>query len=45
MIYNKMKSGEIEWKKIGTRRLIIVPSLLRFLGVGYPFVDDTARGA
>jgi hypothetical protein len=33
MIYNKMKSGEIEWTKIGTRRLIKVPSLLRFLGV------------
>ena len=45
MIYNKMKSGEIEWTKIGARRLIKVPSLLRFLGVGCPFVDDTARGA
>jgi hypothetical protein len=45
MIYNKMKSGEIEWIKIGARRLIKVPSLLRFLGVGCPFVDDTARGA
>ena len=33
MIYNKMKSGEIEWTKIGARRLIKVPSLLRFLGV------------
>jgi len=33
MIYNKMKSGEIEWTKIGTRRLIKVPSLLRLLGV------------
>ena len=33
MIYNKMKSGEIEWKKIGARRLIKVPSLLRLLGV------------
>jgi excisionase family DNA binding protein len=45
MIYNKMKSGEIEWTKIGARRLIKVPSLLRFLGVGCPFVDDTTRGA
>jgi hypothetical protein len=34
MIYNKMKSGEIEWTKIGARRLIKVPSLLRLLGVG-----------
>jgi hypothetical protein len=33
MIYNKMKSGEIEWTKIGARRLIKVPSLLRLLGV------------
>lgn len=33
MIYNKMKSGEIEWTKIGSRRLIKVPSLLRFLGM------------
>jgi MFS family permease len=32
-IYNKMKSGEIEWTKIGARRLIKLPSLLRFLGV------------
>jgi predicted DNA-binding transcriptional regulator AlpA len=45
MVYNKMKSGEIEWTKIGARRLIKVPSLLRFLGVGCPFVDDTTRGA
>jgi len=34
MIYNKMKSGEIEWTKVGARRLIKVPSLLRLLGVG-----------
>jgi hypothetical protein len=33
MIYNMMKSGEIEWTKIGARRLIKVPSLLRLLGV------------
>jgi hypothetical protein len=33
MIYNKMKSDEIELTKIGARRLIKVPSLLRFLGV------------
>lgn len=33
MIYNKMRVGEIEWMKIGARRLIKVPSLLRFLGV------------
>jgi hypothetical protein len=33
MIYNKMKSGEIEWTKIGSRRLIKVPSLLRLLGM------------
>jgi hypothetical protein len=32
MIYNKMKSGEIEWVKIGARRLIKVSSLLRLLG-------------
>ena len=32
MIYNKMKSGEIEWMKIGTRRLIKVTSLRRLLG-------------
>jgi hypothetical protein len=34
MIYNKMKTGEIEWTKIGTRRSIKVPSLLPLLGVG-----------
>jgi hypothetical protein len=33
MIYNKMKSGEIEWTKVNARRLIKVSSLLRFLGV------------
>jgi hypothetical protein len=33
MIYNKMKSGEIEWTKIGARRLVKIPSLLRLLGV------------
>jgi hypothetical protein len=33
MIYNKMRSGEVEWTKIGQRRLIKVPSLLRLLGV------------
>ena len=32
MIYNKMKSGDIEWMKIGTRRLIKVTSLRRLLG-------------
>jgi hypothetical protein len=32
MIYNKMKSGEIEWVKIGARRLLKVSSLLRLLG-------------
>lgn len=32
LIYDKMKSGEIEWVKIGKRRLIKVSSLLRFLG-------------
>ena len=31
-LYNKMKSGELEWTKIGARRLIKVPSLLRLLG-------------
>jgi excisionase family DNA binding protein len=31
MIYNKMKSGEVEWTKVGARRLIKVPSLLRLL--------------
>ena len=33
LIYDKMKNGEIEWTKIGARRLIKVSSLLRFLGV------------
>jgi excisionase family DNA binding protein len=33
LLYIKMKSGEIEWVKIGKRRLIKVPSLLRLLGV------------
>ena len=32
LLYIKMKSGEIEWVKIGTRRLIKVRSLLRLLG-------------
>jgi excisionase family DNA binding protein len=32
MLYEKMKSGEIEWTKVGARRLIKVPSLFRFLG-------------
>jgi putative DNA primase/helicase len=26
-----MKAGEIEWTKVGARRLVIVPSLIRFL--------------
>jgi hypothetical protein len=34
MIYNKMKTGEIEWTKVNARRLIIVRSLLRLLGAG-----------
>jgi len=33
MLYNKMKSGELEWTKVGARRLIKVPSLLRLLGL------------
>jgi hypothetical protein len=33
MIYDKMKSGEIEWTKVNARRLIKVRSLLRLLGV------------
>jgi hypothetical protein len=33
MIYNKMKSGEIEWTKVNSRRLVKVKSLLRLLGV------------
>ena len=31
LIYMKMKAGEIEWTKVGARRLVKVPSLLRFL--------------
>jgi hypothetical protein len=31
MLYIKMKAGEIEWTKVGARRLIKVPSLLRLL--------------
>ena len=31
-IYNKMKSGEIAWIKVGARRLIKVSSLRRLLG-------------
>jgi hypothetical protein len=42
MIYNKMKSGEIEWTKIGSRRLIKVPSLLRLLGLALPMPARTA---
>jgi hypothetical protein len=33
LIYDKMKSGEIEWTKVNARRLIKVNSLLRLLGV------------
>jgi hypothetical protein len=32
MLYVKMKSGELEWVKVGARRLIKVPSLLKLLG-------------
>jgi hypothetical protein len=32
MLYIKMRSGELEWVKIGGRRLIRVPSLLKLLG-------------
>lgn len=31
LLYIKMKAGEIEWTKVGSRRLVRVPSLLRFL--------------
>jgi hypothetical protein len=33
MIYEKMKSGELEWTKVNARRLINVRSLFRLLGV------------
>jgi hypothetical protein len=33
LIYNKMKSGELESTKVNGRRLIIIRSLLRLLGV------------
>ena len=33
MLYIKMKAGEIEWIKVGMRRLIKVPSLIRLMGV------------
>jgi len=32
MLYLKMKAGEIEWTKVGMRRLIKVPSLIRLMG-------------
>ncbi len=32
IIYSKMKDGEIEWVKVGGRRLVKVSSLRRFLG-------------
>ena len=44
MIYNKMKSGEIEWTKIGARRLIKVPSLLRLLGGGVTNASQKNNG-
>jgi hypothetical protein len=31
LLYIKMKAGEIEWTKVGARRLVRVPSLLRFI--------------
>lgn len=31
LIYQKLKSGEIESKKVNSRRLIVVPSLIRLL--------------
>ena len=31
LLYIKMRAGEIEWTKVGARRLVKVPSLLRFL--------------
>jgi hypothetical protein len=33
MVYSKMKSGEIEWTKVNSRRLVKVRSLLSLLGV------------
>jgi excisionase family DNA binding protein len=30
-LYDLMKNGLIEWTKVGSRRLVVVPSLLRFL--------------
>jgi hypothetical protein len=31
LLYQKMQGGEIAWMKVGARRLVMVPSLLRFL--------------
>ena len=31
LLYIKMKAGEIKWIKVGARRLIKVPSLLRLM--------------
>lgn len=31
VLYIMMKAGEIEWTKVGARRLVRVPSLLRFI--------------
>jgi predicted DNA-binding transcriptional regulator AlpA len=33
MLYELMKEGKIDWVKVGTRRLIKVPSLLKLLGM------------
>ena len=32
LLYRKMNAGELEWTKVGSRRLLKVPSLLRLLG-------------
>jgi hypothetical protein len=32
LLYQKMNAGELEWVKVGSRRLLRVRSLLRLLG-------------
>jgi excisionase family DNA binding protein len=39
-IYDLMQGGAIEWVKVGARRLIRVPSLLRFLEATPSRPDD-----
>jgi hypothetical protein len=41
-VYKKMRTGEIEYRQEGRRRLVVVPSVLKRLGIA---ADNSGRAA